>query len=291
MADSESQKVRFEVVGESIIDHETGLEWQAVAGEPTTWVGAAKYAQDLCESGRDWRLPTVKELMTLVDYSVPGTRSTFPGMPNVQFWSVTSSPQYDGVMVVDFSQGEVRLALTSQFASVRCVRTRFDPGAGTEEPSNISKAASIILSSVLEMEPEDPLGPRVVVGHLVALLLALLEKCPACGAPRFSGGSCVLCQLGQIAMKGSPLLKLPDSDETRRWELMQEINARGADRYDLERDYGQVWDPPQVMADFEILDFLAPYCRVIRRSDGVKGFLTFQHFPRFYWGFQTVKKG
>lgn len=36
---------------------------------------------------------------------------------------------------------------------------------------------------------------------------------------------------------------------------------------------------------FEFLSFAAPYVVVRRRSDGVKGTLTFTHSPRFYFGF------
>jgi hypothetical protein len=38
--------------------------------------------------------------------------------------------------------------------------------------------------------------------------------------------------------------------------------------------------------DFEVLGFLARLVVVRRKSDGAKGSLEFQHWPRFYFGFQ-----
>ena len=37
---------------------------------------------------------------------------------------------------------------------------------------------------------------------------------------------------------------------------------------------------------FEAIGFLAPIIVVRRRSDGKKGSLEFQHWPRFYFNFQ-----
>ena len=50
-------------------DHQTGLEWSAgIIGE-SSWTDAQKLAAGCTLLGkRDWRLPTVQELLTLVDY-------------------------------------------------------------------------------------------------------------------------------------------------------------------------------------------------------------------------------
>lgn len=57
------------------------------------------------------------------------------------------------------------------------------------------------------------------------------------------------------------------------------------EREELEKEYGQVWDTQELMTDFSVIAFGAPYCSVERRSDGVRGTMQFQHMPRFYWGF------
>lgn len=68
-----------------------------------------------------------------------------------------------------------------------------------------------------------------------------------------------------------------------------EIEERQAkERRDLlEETYGvdNVWDTEQVTKAFEVLGFGAPVVSVIRRSDGQKGSLVFDHMPRFYYDF------
>ncbi len=58
-----------------------------------------------------------------------------------------------------------------------------------------------------------------------------------------------------------------------------------SERKRLESLYGQVWDTGQLSEDFDVLDFIAPYVVVRRRSDARKGSLEFQHRPRFYFNF------
>ena len=44
----------------------------------------------------------------------------------------------------------------------------------------------------------------------------------------------------------------------------------------------------ELLVDFEIIGFLAPFVCVIRKSDGVKGSLMFTHMPRFYFNFEAT---
>lgn len=60
------------------------------------------------------------------------------------------------------------------------------------------------------------------------------------------------------------------------------------ERIRLREIYGEVWDTPQLGETFDVVGFLAPYCQVVRKSDGVKGFVEFQHSPRFYFNFRAV---
>lgn len=57
------------------------------------------------------------------------------------------------------------------------------------------------------------------------------------------------------------------------------------EREELEAKVGQVWDTEQAMKDFEFESFMAPFAIVVRKADGVRGSLQFQHMPRFYFGF------
>jgi hypothetical protein len=79
---------------------------------------------------------------------------------------------------------------------------------------------------------------------------------------------------------------MPDDDsENLRRQLLAEISAEPGSRQALEAEHGHVWDTQQLGQDFEVLGFLAPFVVVRRRSDGVKGSMTFQHMPRLYYGF------
>ena len=79
---------------------------------------------------------------------------------------------------------------------------------------------------------------------------------------------------------------MTDSTEAIRRQQVAEINAEPGSREYLEAKHGEVWTTSELQRDFEVLGFLAPYCVVRRRSDGVKGSITFQHSPRFYFDFQ-----
>lgn len=73
--------------------------------------------------------------------------------------------------------------------------------------------------------------------------------------------------------------------EARRRSLQQEINDRPLTQEELEVLYGSVWDTAQLQEVFTVQGFLAPFCVVTRKSDGVQGSVTFQHSPRLYYNF------
>ena len=77
-----------------------------------------------------------------------------------------------------------------------------------------------------------------------------------------------------------------DPTENTRRELVAKINnAVQTNREAMEEKYGQVWDTNEMTTDYSVCGFAAPFIVVHRRSDGVKGSLTFQHYPRFYFDF------
>lgn len=59
-------------------------------------------------------------------------------------------------------------------------------------------------------------------------------------------------------------------------------------REELEHRYGTVWDTNQMMEEFTVMGFSAPYVVVTRKIDNVEGSLQFTHSPRFY--FNWLKK-
>ena len=107
-----------------VVDFNTGLMWQqTIPTTARTW----SYCSGLTYAGYDdWRLPTPKELLTIVDNSRynPAIDTTyFPNTPNGYFWS--SSTYVDDTYYawsVDFNNGGVGLSLKSLTSYVRCVR-------------------------------------------------------------------------------------------------------------------------------------------------------------------------
>ena len=76
-----------------------------------------------------------------------------------------------------------------------------------------------------------------------------------------------------------------DPTEGVRRELVREINENPLPRELLEVKYGpdNVWDTDELRRDFEVTGFMAPFVVVVRKSDGKRGTLTFEHSPRFYF--------
>ena len=78
---------------------------------------------------------------------------------------------------------------------------------------------------------------------------------------------------------------MPDETEHYRRQRLVELNSEPGSREALEAEHGQVWNTEELSADFEPIGFMAPFIVVLRKSDGKKGSLEFQHQPRFYFGF------
>lgn len=86
----------------TITDLDTGLMWSQVPSSSLSWSGALAYAENLTLAGyTDWRLPNVKELQTLVDFTLATATTTngilpclnrtlFPTATATAYWSSTS---------------------------------------------------------------------------------------------------------------------------------------------------------------------------------------------------------
>lgn len=79
---------------------------------------------------------------------------------------------------------------------------------------------------------------------------------------------------------------MADPTEHIRRQMVAEINSQPGSREFLQANHGKVWSTSELQEEFEVLGFMAPLIVVRRRSDGVRGSLTFQHNPRFYFDFQ-----
>ena len=119
---------RYTVSGGTVTDTKTNLVWQQTPPTETpTEAAAATYCAGLGTTlgGDGWRLPTVKELLTLVDFA-RGTiidSTAFPNTPANYFWTATpvvGAPV--SVWVVNFINGETGTDFTNRTFEVRCVR-------------------------------------------------------------------------------------------------------------------------------------------------------------------------
>lgn len=79
---------------------------------------------------------------------------------------------------------------------------------------------------------------------------------------------------------------MSDPTEAIRRQMVDEINSQASERAEMEAKHGQVWNTDELQRDFEVEGFMAPFVVVRRKSDGVRGSLLFQHWPRYYYEFK-----
>jgi hypothetical protein len=116
---------------DTVTDNNTGLMWEQNT-DYKTWANAVSYCNDLVlpltNGYADWRLPTKKELMSIVDYSVASPDPTiqetyFPDAQAFQYWTSTEYAAASGnAWVVDFSYGSGSSGPKTASHGVRCVR-------------------------------------------------------------------------------------------------------------------------------------------------------------------------
>ena len=111
-------------------DNVTGLIWQMDTAPGTyTWQQAIDYCENLTLGVySDWRLPTIKELSTIVDSSIPYPGPTintayFPNTQSSHYWSSTTYAVHpDVAFYVYFIHGAVNSGGKSHDLYVRAVR-------------------------------------------------------------------------------------------------------------------------------------------------------------------------
>ena len=126
-ADANAPAGRYTTANGTVYDTKTKLTWQeAVPTGTYTWANAKAYCAGLSLNGTGWRLPTIKELQTIVDDSQanPSIDTTaFLSTPVDWFWS--SSPLAGSSSFawgVDFTYGVTSYNGVSDYHDVRCVR-------------------------------------------------------------------------------------------------------------------------------------------------------------------------
>ena len=138
---TEAPAGRYTISGDgTVYDTATTLTWQQAANMTgMAWANAGPYCAGLTgPAGGGWRLPTVKELPTLLDYSRPGSPFidpvAFPGVPAQSssgaanaFWSATSLVGMsvgltEGAWLVYFDSAITQPNPLDVGGAVRCVR-------------------------------------------------------------------------------------------------------------------------------------------------------------------------
>jgi hypothetical protein len=79
--------MRFEQRENCYYDTETGLEWFLENHSSMTWQQAVEFCKTL---GDGWRLPTIRELLLLVNYEKTGLTTELPKMLSSGYWSCTT---------------------------------------------------------------------------------------------------------------------------------------------------------------------------------------------------------
>lgn len=111
----------------TVLDATTGLVWQRASSSPQSWDGGRVYCLGLMLGGvPGWRLPTLIELESIVDYgrANPSIDPAFPATPSSTFWTSTARANSDAGegWAVDFAAGETMRIVPDDLLAVRCVR-------------------------------------------------------------------------------------------------------------------------------------------------------------------------
>jgi len=111
-----------------VTDSITGLQWQDdTIGTTMTWEDAIAHCENLSLDGHDdWRLPNIKELVSLVDDSRLGPSidtSVFEYTASNDYWSSTTNANFgDNAWIVYFRIGFLKSDDKNSSYYVRCVR-------------------------------------------------------------------------------------------------------------------------------------------------------------------------
>jgi hypothetical protein len=105
------------------------LEWSKSSDRRMPWAEAHEWCRTLREGGHDdWRLPTLEELLTIVDYARSNPACALPDTVANVYWSATTlatSPSF--AWAVSFGAGSVGFDVKGYDFYVRGVRSGSDP--------------------------------------------------------------------------------------------------------------------------------------------------------------------
>ncbi len=125
----------------TVYDDQSDLTWEDGKNHLRTWEGAIGYCEALSIGGaRNWRLPNVNELLSIVDYNTQNTviNPAFNYLVNQPYWSSTTDARDSGsAWYVNFSDGYSRSFPKSVSRYVRCVRKGKLSSSGGSDASSL----------------------------------------------------------------------------------------------------------------------------------------------------------
>ena len=122
----------------TVTDNDTGLMWMNAtmdtnndgvtnSSDEVSWQEALAYCENATFAGYDdWRLPNIKELRSIVDYSMyyPAINTDYFNAKSSYYWSSTTrADDVGGAWVVDFYYGNDNYYGKSSYFYVRAVRS------------------------------------------------------------------------------------------------------------------------------------------------------------------------
>jgi hypothetical protein len=110
-----------------VTDHATKVTWQRnVESGSSSWAGVKAYCDALTLDGGGWRLPSVKELLAIIDLCRKAPAfdpAIFPGTPNELFWSSTAMVANPSqAWFVYFGEGNADSHDVDTMSLARCAR-------------------------------------------------------------------------------------------------------------------------------------------------------------------------
>lgn len=156
-------------------ENRSNLYWQDNDAAKTTiktLPAATSYCAGLTLSGlTEWRLPTYKELMTLVTYDreKPAIYDTFVYTAKEEYWSSTTSARSVGTSgtskswAIDFDLGSTRVDFFNGFTTsnkyVRCVNDSLSNKRVADV--NFTRESNIVTDNIHNLEWQDEVGTKV----------------------------------------------------------------------------------------------------------------------------------
>lgn len=137
--------------GDCVVDRVTGLIWSAQTLDGT-WasVNTAANSHQRCDIDSGWRLPTRRELLSIVHHGTHQPATAFPATQSAPYWS--ADVQGGNAWAVDFGDGDTQqIAQDESHAARPVVRL-------VNQPPTITPGADIVLSR------GDRPGPLVIPG-------------------------------------------------------------------------------------------------------------------------------